>query len=220
MCRRVESLITLFCVKQKTAYEMRISDWSSDVCSSDLAQPAQFSKKISIELVGGLSGDDVDDAADGIFSVERSLRATQHFDTLDVEKRRVGLSRLRKIGAIQVDRHARVGCQILVRLTDPANDIFFVIYLLGIDLQAGRDLAQPLDGHDSLVAELLRFKRADGDRRVLNRTAPVFSRDDYVVDIARLLRRLRQGPVDSLSCCPRRERRPQQPNRNGITRRS
>src|SRR3546814_14485403 len=24
------------CVKQKTAYEMRISDWSSDVCSSDL----------------------------------------------------------------------------------------------------------------------------------------------------------------------------------------
>src|SRR3546814_12522968 len=26
-----------FLFKQKTAYEMRISDWSSDVCSSDLA---------------------------------------------------------------------------------------------------------------------------------------------------------------------------------------
>src|SRR3546814_5335966 len=26
-----------FVFKQKTAYEMRISDWSSDVCSSDLA---------------------------------------------------------------------------------------------------------------------------------------------------------------------------------------
>src|SRR3546814_1623853 len=25
-----------FCFKQKTAYELRISDWSSDVCSSDL----------------------------------------------------------------------------------------------------------------------------------------------------------------------------------------
>src|SRR3546814_1223232 len=25
-----------FCYKQKTAYEVRISDWSSDVCSSDL----------------------------------------------------------------------------------------------------------------------------------------------------------------------------------------
>src|SRR3546814_1109138 len=31
------SLLYVFCFfKQKTAYEMRISDWSSDVCSSDL----------------------------------------------------------------------------------------------------------------------------------------------------------------------------------------
>src|SRR3546814_2613966 len=28
--------LVLFFFKQKTAYEMRISDWSSDVCSSDL----------------------------------------------------------------------------------------------------------------------------------------------------------------------------------------
>src|SRR3546814_10248471 len=30
-----------FLFKQKTAYEMRISDWSSDVCSSDLAKDPQ-----------------------------------------------------------------------------------------------------------------------------------------------------------------------------------
>src|SRR3546814_1475068 len=30
------SLYFFFFFKQKTAYEMRISDWSSDVCSSDL----------------------------------------------------------------------------------------------------------------------------------------------------------------------------------------
>src|SRR3546814_1734665 len=29
----------VFFFKQKTAYEMRISDWSSDVCSSDLLAP-------------------------------------------------------------------------------------------------------------------------------------------------------------------------------------
>src|SRR3546814_5066709 len=29
--------LSFFFFKQKTAYEMRISDWSSDVCSSDLA---------------------------------------------------------------------------------------------------------------------------------------------------------------------------------------
>src|SRR3546814_11632778 len=32
-------LLFLFFFKQKTAYEMRISDWSSDVCSSDLGEP-------------------------------------------------------------------------------------------------------------------------------------------------------------------------------------
>src|SRR3546814_1674263 len=30
-------IVRLLFFKQKTAYEMRISDWSSDVCSSDLA---------------------------------------------------------------------------------------------------------------------------------------------------------------------------------------
>src|SRR3546814_8087455 len=29
--------LIIFFFKQKTAYEMRISDWSSDVCSSDLS---------------------------------------------------------------------------------------------------------------------------------------------------------------------------------------
>src|SRR3546814_20050196 len=29
-------IVVVFFFKQKTAYEMRISDWSSDVCSSDL----------------------------------------------------------------------------------------------------------------------------------------------------------------------------------------
>src|SRR3546814_1687209 len=40
-----------FFFKQKTAYEMRISDWSSDVCSSDLLNHTDLSRD------GGLSGD-------------------------------------------------------------------------------------------------------------------------------------------------------------------
>src|SRR3546814_1476420 len=38
-------MVVVFCVfffKQKTAYEMRISDWSSDVCSSDLLRIDQL----------------------------------------------------------------------------------------------------------------------------------------------------------------------------------
>src|SRR3546814_7010227 len=36
LCVCVCSLIVIFFFKPKTAYDMRISDWSSDVCSSDL----------------------------------------------------------------------------------------------------------------------------------------------------------------------------------------
>src|SRR3546814_10322267 len=34
--------VSFFFFKQKTAYEMRISDWSSDVCSSDLQAAARL----------------------------------------------------------------------------------------------------------------------------------------------------------------------------------
>src|SRR3546814_3362291 len=38
--------LSAFCfVKQKTAYEMRISDWSSDVCSSDLKRRPRGEKQ-------------------------------------------------------------------------------------------------------------------------------------------------------------------------------
>src|SRR3546814_9391872 len=47
----------MFCFKQKTAYEMRISDWSSDVCSSDLGDaPGALPFIISfVERLGGFA---------------------------------------------------------------------------------------------------------------------------------------------------------------------
>src|SRR3546814_8653723 len=38
----ISCVFFFFFVKQKTAYEMRISDWSSDVCSSDLSDQPEF----------------------------------------------------------------------------------------------------------------------------------------------------------------------------------
>src|SRR3546814_15652090 len=43
----------LFFFKQKTAYEMRISDWSSDVCSSDLLVAAPVCARYARELECG-----------------------------------------------------------------------------------------------------------------------------------------------------------------------
>src|SRR3546814_5552533 len=64
----------MYCVfffKQKTAYEMRISDWSSDVCSSDLHQ--RHIAPACIDIAEAHDGDDAgqdeqaarNDAADG-----------------------------------------------------------------------------------------------------------------------------------------------------------
>src|SRR3546814_1457540 len=55
-----------FFFKQKTAYEMRISDWSSDVCSSDLSglaarrarhRPRNRRLRGSLEVVGQRTGE-------------------------------------------------------------------------------------------------------------------------------------------------------------------
>src|SRR3546814_13939344 len=39
-------MMCFFFFKQKTSYEMRISDWSSDVCSSDLLQRHQGGRRV------------------------------------------------------------------------------------------------------------------------------------------------------------------------------
>src|SRR3546814_13239992 len=45
-------LVYVFLCKQKTAYEMRISDWSSDVCSSDLGTLANSALRTDSGALG------------------------------------------------------------------------------------------------------------------------------------------------------------------------
>src|SRR3546814_16531179 len=58
MCCVLVIVCCFFFFKQKTAYEMRISDWSSDVCSSDLF-PALARLRSALK-------DDPDDIAAGV----------------------------------------------------------------------------------------------------------------------------------------------------------
>src|SRR3546814_5708931 len=55
-CDDSYSYFFFFFFKQKTAYEMRISDWSSDLCSSDLLEPVAFERHarepVRLELLG------------------------------------------------------------------------------------------------------------------------------------------------------------------------
>src|SRR3546814_20801807 len=50
-----------FFFRQKTAYEMRISDWSSDVCSSDLREGDRFGQR-RFRLAGPKPADRIDRA--------------------------------------------------------------------------------------------------------------------------------------------------------------
>src|SRR3546814_8070851 len=51
----------VFFFKQKTAYEMRISDWSSDVCSSDLKASLDTALATLADNVYGVVADETHD---------------------------------------------------------------------------------------------------------------------------------------------------------------
>src|SRR3546814_10907238 len=65
----VVSVIVLFFFKQKTAYEMRISDWSSDVCSSDLQRESL--SRAATWLSQKVIRTEVSDPMSGFFAVSR-----------------------------------------------------------------------------------------------------------------------------------------------------
>src|SRR3546814_7547344 len=92
VCTCSEFWFFFFFFKQKTAYEMRISDWSSDVCSSDLRlaelplvyEPGtRWSYSVGLDLMGRVIEVVPGQAFDAF------LRA-RLFDPLRSEERRVG----------------------------------------------------------------------------------------------------------------------------------
>src|SRR3546814_14298421 len=52
----MQIMVVVFFFKQKTAYEMRIGDWSSDVCSSDLRRQDHYSPSYGRRSAGADSG--------------------------------------------------------------------------------------------------------------------------------------------------------------------
>src|SRR3546814_6899596 len=69
-----------FFFKQKTAYEMRISDWSSDVCSSDLTRPEPMKPCIGLakraDLIAALA------ARNGVMKGTHARNWSPYLDSL------------------------------------------------------------------------------------------------------------------------------------------
>src|SRR3546814_9031037 len=74
--------MSFFVFKQKTAYEMRISDWSSDVCSSDLTQPLMYKTIRAHKTTRELYANQL--AAEGVIADgDAKKMADDHRDKLD-----------------------------------------------------------------------------------------------------------------------------------------
>src|SRR3546814_3157532 len=93
--------VWLFCFcKQKTAYEMRISDWSSDVCSSDLLVAAVSLEQALAEVVDRGAGDALVEVALHVAGLEEADVGAEALDRADPGEG--GHERLRHPGADEV----------------------------------------------------------------------------------------------------------------------
>src|SRR3546814_8002215 len=92
----------MFFVKQKTAYDMRISDWSSDVCSSDLAKPitAEELQRVTEGTIRELPNQFETNAAvqAGIRKNELLGRPEDYYQTLAAKFRSIGRLEERRVG--------------------------------------------------------------------------------------------------------------------------
>src|SRR3546814_10343918 len=77
-----------FFFKQKTAYELRISDWSSDVCSSDL----ELADEALVEKRRGLGMYVTEEASKKLLSNERERFLTEEWPLVLERIQRLGLS--------------------------------------------------------------------------------------------------------------------------------
>src|SRR3546814_7050833 len=80
-------MLCFFFFKHKTAYEMRISDWSSDVCSSDLASHFPQILGAMQGHVGTLSDATIQDIADSTGVGRWGQRTAVWGDRVVVEQR-------------------------------------------------------------------------------------------------------------------------------------
>src|SRR3546814_9151470 len=80
----------VFCCKQKTAYERRISDWSSDVCSSDLCAATLGRGALgSLRCLHGM----------GMYALQRKMPVREsHASGVTCEKQLHGRSDARRVG--------------------------------------------------------------------------------------------------------------------------
>src|SRR3546814_1292328 len=131
-------VVDFFFFKQKTAYEMRISDWSSDVCSSDLggADSAEAERREGFEILHVHDGKGEDD--------EKRQRRDLDDDEKRIDRRRFARADDKEHGNEPGDEHRRQVDHAAVIW--PEHQSRRYVYGEGIFDEA-HDIARPADRH-------------------------------------------------------------------------
>src|SRR3546814_378693 len=126
--------VCLFLFKQKTAYEMRISDWSSDVCSSDL---------IGVDYPGDALGCDT-------FLIHAILRP--RIDVMQFERALDRALTTLASDAVTGADVARARDKVRRAIAETWNDPFEAANAVGTALAAGRSLHDIMAWGDTVAA--------------------------------------------------------------------
>ena len=115
--------------ERKAAHHFVFDQRSADgSISAERVVVAGADPRARLEAVRGLARDDVDGAADGVATVEGSLRSAENFDALDVEKIHEGHGGPSEVDPVEMDRGTLIAAAGASRGPDAAN---FHLRLMG-----------------------------------------------------------------------------------------
>src|SRR3546814_847865 len=170
--------MSFFFFKEKTAYDMRISDWRSDVCSSDLREPKDAARWAGTEMAGRMRSVTkqvqgtphefqkrygpwvlIAGASEGVGAALAREMASRSINCMLVARRSEQLERLAE--KIRIDFRVEVTTHSIDLATDCASadlasavgdrEIGTYIYNAGADTRADRFVDLPVDAWSGMV---------------------------------------------------------------------
>jgi hypothetical protein len=134
-----------------------------------------------LKLARRAPGRDVEHAGARVLAEQGTLRATQHFDALQIDEVDEALALPRKHHPVEDDRHARLEPGAEQRGADAADAKVAVLLVGRLGEGKGGDLfLEVLRRFDAAVHQVLGGQRGDGDRHVLEALLAALGGDDDI----------------------------------------
>jgi len=146
-------------------------------------KPSAFDHNPGGMLLARLRADDLDGAAGGVAAIERSLRAAQNFDALNVKQNTLGHHRDRIGDIVHIDADGRRVVGGVIAKADTANGKTRLAGTeLAFDFKVGRVIFETVHLARSLRKQVGAGKHIERNADILRRLfAPLCGDDDFVL---------------------------------------